>query len=118
MDDYNVIDSLGLREVKNLPPHFFTINIPAKDLPLIKTGRIESAWARLSYNRSEVTRFRDFIEEKMSGRYYVAMMYNSNPRLSASDVLNTEEGQFLLIGFEDESDLTLFNLLITYKSRT
>ena len=124
MTDYDCLDSFGMREVKFLPPHFFTLEIPITELHKIDTGGDRRYSNQSTFYKDETNRFRNFLEEKITGRYHVAV--STFPKnLDANDkdffvggLFGQSFDRYLILGFERESDITLFSLLITYKHQT
>ena len=115
MLDYDCLDSFGMREVKFLPPHFFTLTLPVNDLHSYDTGTPVTNFS--TFFKDETIRFRNFLEEKMTGRYHVTVASDASDENRSFLTWNSPSSK-LLIGFEKESDMTLFNLLIVYKHRT
>ena len=101
--DYDPIQSLDSREVNFLPPHFFVINFGGSELkfPLfidkkypklnVKTFSTMNTSLRLAQTASFI---RNFIEERLAGRYYIS------PNL-------------LFLALENEEDVIMFNLLVS-----
>jgi len=90
--DYDPIQSLDSREVNFLPPHFFVINFGGSELkfPLF----IDKKYPKLNVKTFSTMNIRNFIEERLAGRYYIS------PNL-------------LFLALENEEDVIMFNLLVS-----
>ena len=93
--DYDPIQSLDSREVNFLPPHFFVINLDQFGGSELKFPLfIDKKYPKLNVKTFSTMNIRNFIEERLAGRYYIS------PNL-------------LFLALENEEDVIMFNLLVS-----
>jgi len=101
---YDVIESYGMRRVKFLPPHFFVWKLPPNTTISWnyseEFSKANPDFIEKGKYKNKIKNLIHFIDERLAGRYYINT--EDKPDESAKEVI---------IGFEEEADLTMFTLL-------